>query len=72
MSSTYSKAQIKYLQNQYLPRLSVKDADIYLKKSEQKSKKIRNKLSGVLDISYGNSPLQKLDIFPSEKKRSPV
>ena len=72
MSSTYSKAQIKYLQNQYLPRLSVKDADIYLRKSEQKSKKIRNKLSGVLDISYGNSPLQKLDIFPSEKKRSPV
>ena len=72
MGEKLSKAQIRELSLQYLPRLTVSDCDGYLERSELKSKKTRNKLECHLEIPYGKSPLQRLDVFPSSQKASPI
>ncbi len=72
MPSTLTKAQIKDLNLQYVVRLTVKNADEYIEKSGRRSARVRGKLKGHLDIPYGNTSAQKLDIFPTKKKNAPV
>ena len=72
MTTKLSKKEITSLNLQYLPRLTVKDSDKYLKRSQERSAKTRDKLNCLLDVSYGNSMGQTLDIFPAKKNNAPV
>lgn len=72
MTRQYTAAQIEDMNLQYSPRLTVPDADDYLQKSAEKSAEVRQKLNGTLDISYGDTAGQKLDIFPAADKNAPV
>ena len=60
------------LNQQYLPRLSVKNADELTARSEQRSARVRATLDAVLDIPYGDSPRQTLDVFPAASPNAPV
>ena len=72
MAKHLTKTEIKYLNLQYLPRLTVANADKYLNISTSKSARVRDKLDCILNIPYGTGTLQKLDIFPSKEKKGPV
>ncbi len=72
MTRKLTKAQVKDLNYQYLPLLTVNNAGEYLSNSAKRSARMRNKLSCQLDISYGNTDGQKLDIFPGSSKEAPV
>ena len=72
MITNLTKKDISDLNHQYLPRLTIKNSDIYLKRSQKKSAKTRAKLSCELDIVYGDSPDQSLDVFPAQKENAPV
>ena len=67
-----SKSQIKDLNLQYIVRLTVKDADRYIAESEARSARVRKRLKGSLDVSYGDTPLQTLDVFPAVRPGSPI
>ena len=72
MTGKLSKAQVRDLNYQYLPRLTVKNIDWYLTNSAKRSERIRRKLNCHLDLPYGDTPGQALDIFPSSSKNAPV
>lgn len=72
MTTKLSKKEITTLNLQYLPRLTVKDSDKYLEQSQKRSARTRNKLNCLLDVSYGSSTGQTLDVFPAKKKNAPV
>ena len=67
-----SKAQVKDLNYQYLPLLTVKNVDAYLTNSAKRSERIRRKLNCHLDLPYGDTPGQMLDVFPGSSKNAPV
>jgi len=67
-----TKAQVKDLNYQYLPLLTVRNAGEYLSISAKRSALIRRKLDCQLDLPYGNTFGQKLDVFPSSSKKAPV
>lgn len=60
------------LNYQYLPSMTVTNADALLQASARRSERVRNRLDGELDLSYGESPGQKLDVFPGQRAESPV
>jgi len=72
MATKLSKTKINDLNYQYLPALSVSNVADYLRKSAEKSRRVRRKLDCLLDLSYGDSPGQVLDIFPSPTPDAPV
>jgi arylformamidase len=72
MASTMSAADRKYLNEQYMPRTAVPNADEYLENATRRSEKARKKLDGKLDIAYGDTPGQTLDVFPAPSKGAPV
>jgi arylformamidase len=72
MASTLTKAQIRDLEQQYVARRNVPDADAYVAKSAQCSARVRNRLPCHLDLPYGETVGQTLDIFPAKKKDAPV
>jgi arylformamidase len=72
MTSRYSSAQTRDLNYQYLPQLTVANYSEYLSDSARRSARIRNKLQCELDICYGDTDGQKLDIFPGRSTASPV
>lgn len=72
MASAPTAVQIKDLERQYVARLSVPNADEYVEKSAQRSASIRKKLVCHLDMPYGDTSGQRLDIFPAKKKGAPV
>lgn len=57
---------------QYLPRYTLPNADALLEASERRSARARRGLDGVLDIVYGDSPRQMLDVFPAGNPGAPV
>jgi arylformamidase len=57
---------------EYLPRLTVTNADEFIAKSGTRSAAARARLNGLIDIAYGDSDGQTLDIYPAEKPGSPV
>jgi arylformamidase len=67
-----TRAQIEDINFQYLPRLTVRNADQYLRKSAERSVRARRKLACVTDLSYGPSAGQVLDVFPADQKGAPV
>jgi arylformamidase len=72
MSRKLTPEQIREINRQYLPRLSIPDADNYLAKSEVRSRRVRRSMDAVLDVSYGPRKRQVMDIFPANSPGSPV
>ena len=72
MAKKLTKAQIKDINFQYLPRLTVNNADAYLQKSAARSARLRKKIACQIDVPYGDTPGQMLDIFPAARKGAPV
>lgn len=72
MRRRLTAAELRELNLQYLPRLMVTNAEEYLKRSAQRSARARKKLRCVLDVVYGETPGQTLDVFPSSRAKSPV
>ncbi|MEM7405297.1 MAG: alpha/beta hydrolase [Pseudomonadota bacterium] len=60
------------LNRQYLPRYTLSNADALLAASERRSARVRRAVDGVLDLAYGDSPRQRLDIFPATHPGAPV
>lgn len=72
MADNPTKAQIRDLNLQYVVRLTVKDADDYIARAGRRSARARKKLECHLDIPYGDTPMQALDVFPAKRKGAPV
>ena len=72
MPKNPTQAQIKDINRQYLPRLTVKNPEHYLEKSAERSARVRKKLQCELAVSYGDSARQCVDIFPAAKSGAPV
>ena len=72
MAKKLTKAQIKDINFQYLPRLTVTNVEEYLQKSATRSTRLRKNLSCQIDVPYGDTPGQMLDIFPAARKGAPV
>jgi len=57
----------------FMPRRSVADPDAWLAREATFSEKTRAAFAGArLDVPYGDSPLQRLDIFPASRKNAPI
>jgi arylformamidase len=72
MAKKLTKAQIDDINLQYLPRLTVSNAEEYLQKSAARSARVRKNLACRIDVPYGDTPGQTLDIFPAARKGAPV
>ena len=72
MTAKLTRVQIDDLNYQYLPQLTVKNVPGYLSDSATRSARIRRKLNCHLDLPYGDTPGQLLDVFPGSSENSPV
>jgi arylformamidase len=60
------------LERQFDPRTAVPDHQRWAEEREAASRDNRGRLKSWLNVPYGNSPRQVIDIFPSEKPDAPV
>ena len=60
------------INRQFMPRLAVPDHESWLAAHAELSETARRTLPCHLDIPYGETPLQKLDIFPAARAPAPV
>lgn len=60
------------LEREYNPRLAAPDFQAYLDAQASRAASTRDALAGSLDVSYGDGPLQTLDIFPAKTPNAPV
>ena len=60
------------LEYQYNPRESVAEYPELSKRRAEASRKARAALKSFLNVTYGDSPRQVLDIFPADKAGGPV
>jgi arylformamidase len=60
------------INRQFMPRLAVPDHESWLAAHAELSEIARRTLPCHLDIPYGETPLQKLDIFPAVRAPAPV
>ena len=72
MPGKLTKVQISDLELQYVARLNVPDADAYTDRSARRSKRVRQKIDCHLDVPYGETAGQVLDVFPAKKCGAPV
>ena len=72
MPAKLNPAQIRDINQQYLPRLSVPDADTLVEASKRRSAKVRDQFACELALAYGDTPGQVVDVFPALDKRAPV
>ena len=73
MSDTMYKGFRKdEMEFQYNPRVSVPEYPQLAKQRSEESQKARAILKSCLNISYGESPRQVLDIYPAHKPNAPV
>ncbi len=72
MPKTLSAAQRKHLNAQYMPRQAVPNAETYLENAAKRSATARKKLKGHIDIAYGDTEGQTLDIFAASQPKAPV
>ena len=63
MNFNWKNLSKKELENNYNPRKAVADFSKYILEYKSLGQKSREELPGILDVSYGDTPLQKLDIF---------
>src|SRR5207244_8586837 len=60
------------LEYQYNPRVSVPEYPQLARKRSDESRKVRATLRSWLDVPYGRSPREVLDIYPASQPASPV
>jgi arylformamidase len=60
------------LEYQYNPRVSVPEFPQLAKQRAEASRKVRERFRSFLNIPYGDTPRQALDIFPAEQSGGPV
>jgi arylformamidase len=72
MAKTLTDAEKDDINYQYLPRFTVANAQEYLDAAKRRSARALRKLDGRLDIAYGDTPGQKLDVFAGASKGAPV
>lgn len=60
------------LNEQYEQRVLVPDADMYLARYARESARVRTTMNCRLDVPYGPSDDEKLDIFPATEARAPL
>jgi len=60
------------INRQFMPRLAVPDHESWLAAHAELSEVARQTIPCQLDIPYGETPLQKLDIFPAGRAPAPV
>ena len=63
MNFNWKKLSINDLEKNYNPREAVFNFSDYIEEYKTLGKEFRKKLPCILDVSYGDTPLQKLDIF---------
>jgi len=63
MNFNWKNLSKKELENNYNPRKAVADFSKYILEYKTLGQKSRKELPCILDVSYGDTPLQKLDIF---------
>src|SRR5439155_13676259 len=68
----YKNLRRDELEYQYNPRVSVPEYPQLAKKRSDESRKVRATLRSWLDVSYGRSPREVLDIYPASQPASPV
>lgn len=57
---------------QYLPSRTVPNMAAYMENAAIRSATIRGEIGGLIDIPYGDTDLQKVDIFPASMPDAPV
>ncbi|MEX2453124.1 MAG: alpha/beta hydrolase [Rhodospirillaceae bacterium] len=62
----------KELDDQYNQRILVPDADDYMARHGALSEKVRGEIACTLDVPYGPSEAERLDIFPAPQPGAPV
>jgi len=72
MAAVYKNYTLKELEVHFNPQNAVADHASWSEKRNAASAANRKKLKGFLDVPYGASERQKLDIFPAEKTGAPV
>ncbi len=73
MSQTFYKGfREDELEYQYNPRASVADYPELSKKKAAESRKVRSTLKSWLDVPYGSSPRERMDIYPAAQPGGPV
>jgi arylformamidase len=72
MPNQLSQAEIDRINIQYLPRLTVSNADEYMQRAASRSARVRDRLACCLEVPYGDTSGQTLDIFPAARKDAPV
>jgi len=60
------------LDTQYEHRKFVLNADEYIERTRKESERVRAALKGTLDVRYGATKDEKLDIFPAKRAKAPV
>lgn len=61
-----------YYDRQYINRLSIPDAPEYNVRAEARSREARATLRCELDLPYGDSPRERIDLFPAARADAPV
>ena len=69
---TMTEEQQHALNLEYRARLTVPDADDFVKRATNRSAAVRDRLTCHLDVSYGDTPKQTLDVFPADRPGAPV
>lgn len=67
-----SKAELDVLNLEYLPRLTIANVDEYLENAAARSAAVRERLECHIDVSYGDTPGQTIDVFPAPLSGAPV
>ena len=67
MNYNWKKLSQMELEKNYNPRESVANFSNYIEEYKNIGKKSREELPCILEVSYGHSPLQKVDIFGKKK-----
>jgi len=68
----YSELSDSEINRQFMPRLAVADYESWLAADAELSETARRTLPCHLDITYGDTALQRLDIFPPARAPAPV
>jgi arylformamidase len=68
----YKSFRADELEYQYNPRVSVPEFPQLAKQRSAASRKARETLKSFLNVPYGDTPRQSLDIFPSDRAGGPV
>ncbi len=62
----------EYFERQYNNRLSIPNADDYDTRGVERSRATRARLRGHLDLAYGSTSRERIDLFPAARANAPI